>query len=718
MQLLKFNKYFTAGILLLLIFLFTGIKTSVLAQAYRRCATMEVMEQEMQRDPSLRQKVSDIEKAVYQKTRTAAVRSAKEIITIPVVVHILYNTPEQNISDAQVLSQIEVLNEDFRLRNEDTTEIPDYFKDVAADVGVEFCLAVRDPDGNITSGITRTQTDEEEFFTNSDMKYSSQGGVDAWNTYEYLNIWVCNLANDILGFAQFPGAGKKETDGVVIGNKFFGKLGPVVAPYDNGRTTTHEVGHWLGMYHTFDGGCAGTTSADCLSKGDKVCDTPPTADSHLNCPGETNSCNETPVDLNDMTMNFMEYVDDTCMHLFTEGQKVRMLNMIETIRPNLKDSKGCILYTVDASIASIETNGLFNCGTEVAPVINIKNMGFDSLTALEVHYALSDGNSGKLNWTGAITSFQTEQMPLPVFSFDPGTYTLKVYVQAASDQDSSNDSLEVTFKVIGETNETLPYLEEVERIDLADKGWLNRSSKKPGWTTTNRTGAFNESSYAFFLNYDAMQDIIKGETFELFTPAIELNGENDLFLHFDVAYQKAGKTDEEKMRIYISTDCGKRWEKIYETINFGMKGINSTITDYVPKATDWKSISVDLSEYSGTTSSAIFKFESLAGGGHNLYLDNIAVNQAKPFKSNQISDFKIFPNPNNGRFSLQFESVIDYTYEVRVYDRAGQAILITDVQSFNQPFYEIKFNNLAKGIYFVEVKNRNRTKTSKFFVCD
>ena len=196
------------------------------------------------------------------------------MITIPVVVHVLYNNAIQNISDAQVNSQIDVLNEDFRKLNLDISNLPNVFSALAADCQIQFCLAKRDPNGNATNGIVRKSTTITSFSSNDNIKRSANGGSDPWNTSQYLNIWSGNLGGGLLGYAQFPG-GAAATDGVVLLYNTVGRVGTLMAPYNKGRTATHEVGHWLNLRHIWG-------DANCGS--DLVNDTPTQQTSNFGCP--------------------------------------------------------------------------------------------------------------------------------------------------------------------------------------------------------------------------------------------------------------------------------------------------------------------------------------------------------------------------------------------------------------------------------------------------
>ncbi|AZQ43457.1 zinc metalloprotease [Nonlabens ponticola] len=226
------------------------------------------------------------------------------VVNIPVYVHVIYSNNQENISDAQVNSQIQVLNEDFRKTNSDAGQVPTQFAGAAADSEVSFTLA----------GITRTASTRTSWGTNNAMKSSANGGVDVVDPANALNIWVCNIGGGILGYAQFPG-GPAATDGVVISPQYFGNTGTAVAPFNEGRTGTHEVGHYLNLRHIWgDGRCR---------QDDFVSDTPSSDRANYGCPTyPTSNCRSA-----DMTMNYMDYTNDACMYMFTNGQKARMRSL-------------------------------------------------------------------------------------------------------------------------------------------------------------------------------------------------------------------------------------------------------------------------------------------------------------------------------------------------------------------------------------------------------
>lgn len=296
-----------------------------------RCGTMEKHFRTVASDPEYVQRRLSVERiaAEYAKAAGRSAGGRGAVVRVPVVVHVVWNDSDENISDAQITSQIDVLNEDFRLLN-DITDVPAAFAALAADSRIEFALATRDPDCAPTSGITRTNTSVTSWADFSDgMKSAASGGIDPWPTDRYLNVWVVADGGSFLGWAEFPGA-DPAIDGIVIRHPFFGTTGTVTsAAFGGGRTATHEIGHWLNLLHIWgDAGCGG---------GDEVDDTPNQDDDNTGCPTHPNpSCGNA----GDMYMNYMDYVNDPCMREFTVGQVDRMHAALATARPGILASDG------------------------------------------------------------------------------------------------------------------------------------------------------------------------------------------------------------------------------------------------------------------------------------------------------------------------------------------------------------------------------------------
>lgn len=330
---------FVTDIVLVLIFSF-----SFITGYSQRCLTSLKKEKALVNHPELAQKLK-IQEAVIQQWITDQESSPRPraIETIPVVVHVLWRVNEENISDEQIKSQLDILNKDFRKLNANFKSGPAAFQTLGADIELEFCLASVDPAGRATNGITRRRTTINNIGETENWHSTQAGGQDAWDVDKYLNIWVCDIGDDgTLGFASLPEtADPPESDGLVIGHQYFGTVGTAAKSEPNhlGRTTTHEVGHYFNLEHLWgpeDGGC---------NEDDFVHDTP-------NQDYESEGCPEFPV-YDDCTAsgngimfnNYMDYSDDPCMTMFTKGQKMRMLAALHGPRACLLSSPGCDLTT-------------------------------------------------------------------------------------------------------------------------------------------------------------------------------------------------------------------------------------------------------------------------------------------------------------------------------------------------------------------------------------
>lgn len=278
----------------------------------RKCAAEEVLQQQMAADPTLRARMAEIEN--FTRTSIASGKAgsvANGVITIPVVVHVVYRTVAENISLAQIQSQIDVLNEDFNNENADRTKVSVDFQDEQTSVGVRFVL----------DQVIRLQTKKRSWGTDDAVKLSSKGGSNVVDPAHKLNMWVCNLGRSLLGYAQFPG-GQSSTDGVVVLYSAFGSqakaAGTYVGNYNLGRTATHEVGHYLNLRHIWGDATCGS---------DLVADTPQHNTSNGGCPSDTHrsTCTGTPLE---MWMNYMDYTYDACMYMFSNGQRDRMLPLL------------------------------------------------------------------------------------------------------------------------------------------------------------------------------------------------------------------------------------------------------------------------------------------------------------------------------------------------------------------------------------------------------
>ncbi|MET0946284.1 MAG: zinc metalloprotease [Flavobacterium sp.] len=279
----------------------TAVSNETTKVAERGCASHDVLQEQMRQNPELAIKMNEIETFTERAMQEGRLVNGK--IEIPVVVNVLYRTAAENISLAQIQSQIDVLNQDFNATNSDFNQVPTLFSGVKANVGITFVL----------DAVNRKSTTKSSWGTRDAMKKSKQGGLDPTSPTTKLNMWACTIGGGILGYAQFPG-GSSSTDGVVVDSKYFGLSSSASYPYNLGRTATHEVGHWMNLRHIWGDATCGS---------DLVSDTPTHNTANYGVPAypHYSTCTGTPVE---MTMNYMDYTDDRGMYMFSNGQKSRM----------------------------------------------------------------------------------------------------------------------------------------------------------------------------------------------------------------------------------------------------------------------------------------------------------------------------------------------------------------------------------------------------------
>ncbi len=308
--------------------------------AQDRCSSAAYQDKIRKQYPELNIKLASLDKKIKNLQEQLSTSSAMmrtlypwDTVFVPVVVHVVYSSNAENISDDQIRSQIEVLNADFNKKNSDFAKVPSAFGNLAGDARIYFVLATADPEGRPTNGIVRKKSGRMLWTDDDLIKYDGHGGSTAWDTKSYLNIWIGNLTGGLLGYASFPG-GPAEKDGVVIRPNVFGSRGRFAAGYDKGRTATHEIGHWLNLKHLW---------GDVNCGDDDIFDTPRQRSHNTGCPSfpRVNSGCDNGVN-GDMFMNYMDFTNDACMGMFTLGQTSTMRAMFEQGMPHndILNSKG------------------------------------------------------------------------------------------------------------------------------------------------------------------------------------------------------------------------------------------------------------------------------------------------------------------------------------------------------------------------------------------
>lgn len=427
-----FLAYLTVALILLCI----GIETN----AQVRCGTMERWEMELEKNSELIHKRQEISK---QLKRWKKSNTSNDSYIIPVVFHVLYENADENILSNQIMSQLEVLNQDFNRSNSDADQTPSEFQNLAANCNISFCLAQRTPNNDITSGITYTSTDISSFsLYDNRIFHDSLGGKNIWDPSKYLNIYICDLTN-ALGFASFPG-GNTSRDAVVINYDNLGTIN-VSPPFNKGRTATHEVGHWLDLLHIWGGGSCGN---------DEVDDTPIQETENYGCPSHPSpSCSNA----GDMFQNFMDYTNDECMNLFTNGQKNRMYATLNNQRQNFNNSIACSVPFEDLGINEniSPLNNQEYCGAEVELVTSLFNYSNSTIYKAEIFYQIDNNQVESYKWNGNLDANSSIEIILGNYTLTSGQHTITIYSNSPNgfrDLNPINDTLNVNFVIKDGTN--------------------------------------------------------------------------------------------------------------------------------------------------------------------------------------------------------------------------------------------------------------------------
>ncbi|MCH8903718.1 MAG: T9SS type A sorting domain-containing protein [Bacteroidetes bacterium] len=683
----------------------------IYAQQDEHCGTVEYMEMLKSKDPLLEGHMLKIEKDLQALIKSGKLDNDRVIITIPVVVHVVYKVAAQNISDAQILSQIDVLNEDFRRLNSDASSTPSTFQTVAADAEIEFCMASVDPAGCATSGITRTQTNFSTFGKENNVKAFHTGGADPWPTSDYLNIWVCNLTSGLLGYAQFPG-GPSEFDGIAVDYRAFGTTGNLSPTSDRGRTTTHEVGHWLNLIHIWgddNGACTGD---------DFVSDTPNQGDNYFGCP----SFPKTSCSTSDMFMNFMDYVNDKCSNLFTVGQATRMKATLNGTRTSIISSAGCSnqsLKTLDAGIAQVKVpGGTVYCESQVSPVVTIRNFGSNTLTSVTINYQIDNGTTNQYSWTGSLSSCKSEDVTLKGIIVSNGTHTFNSYTSAPNgntDLATFNDADTSTFTVVTSQNVLFPVNQNFESASFPPADWnIFNPNNNVVWSKYF-IGAFGNSTGCTRINIFDINDNSTLQSDFFISPVFNLgNGSSPTNLTFTVAYARQSNQLFDSLFINISTDCGASWKRIWAKGGITLRTAADHTIEFIPTDSEWRDESVSLNNYIGNAKVQI-SFEAFSGWGNNIYLDDINID----YPGSSIYEFEpeflasIQPNPTDGIIKLSLSSDVIKSYEIVIYDILGREIFNgrTDKVQFLE--LDIDLSDANSGLHFIKINDGKVIRTMK-----
>ena len=651
-------------------------------------------------------------------------RAANVNYTIPVIIHVIYGSEAvgtyPNISDAQIYSQIKVLNDDFAGKGDGIAGIPAVWKNLIANSGISFCYAKTDPKGKplTTEGIDRISyktlgivnptsivdaSGKNDNFTNYITNQLKPKTI--WDPARYLNIWITDKPSGslLLGFATFPatstltgidgvtGTGGPNNDGLWCWGKCFGTTGTLDGNYAKGRVANHEIGHYLGLRHVWG-------DADCAT--DYCNDTPPCQEANYGCPNfPANKGRCSGNTDGEMTMNMMDYTNDPCKYMFTPDQVTRMQTaMANGVYRKYLGTHGKCSTAPQAPEANFRADKTYGCP---GSVIKFTDESIDLPT------------SWSWTFTGGTPATSTDQNPSVTYS-TPGIYEVKLTVTNAIGSDTKTRT---SFIVITSTS-NLPLTEGFESTTFPPADWTvnNIDYDSIFWQRTTVAGGFGKSTSSMvFDNYD--QDP-GGKRDEINTPKYNFTNIKNPVLKFDVAYVRADDIFTDSLAILVSKDCGATFTQVYLK---GGKGLATVPTDqgspkFVPTSSQWRTETVDLNAYAGQANVMVV-FQNRGHYAQPLYIDNINISGTPTTNVDALSsayELTLSPNPTSGNVDLNFKTAEAADLNVVINNVLGQTVSKELIKNLNGSIrHTFDLSNQNAGIYFVTISYGSNTIVRK-----
>ena len=638
----------------------------------------------------------------------------RTIYTIPLVFHVLHNGGVENISRQQIEDAVAILNRDFRRQNADANTVQSTFSGMPADIEIEFELAIKAPNGQCFSGITRTSSP----LTNSGANGANQvsaiiAGNDIYNSTwpgnKYLNIFVVNDADGAAGYTTNPSNnplfGVNMRNGIWILHDYVGSIG--TSDTYSSRALTHEVGHWLNLEHLWGPNNNPGTSTSCSS--DDYVDDTPRCIGVTSCNLNSNSCSNDIIDgywnsdVVDNVENYMEY--SSCNKMFTNGQKNRMrAAMVSSI-----GGRNNIWTTNNHNATGLNSTPSL-CAVDIRVERDIV-CGGDNIQFFDESY----NNITSWNWTfpNGTPSSSTQQNPVIYYS---GSGSFDVTLEVT---DAIGNTMTQVFpnfiSVIGNPGYPPPIYEGFETISsLPNNDWTVSNPDGPGFQVVST--AFHTGSQSVKLDNSQGTN---GSIDELISNTIDLSNSAAASISFKYAFAKRNSGNTDYLQVYASKDCGETWfmrKNISSSIISTMPNTNSSIS---PTGSDWKTITIGPSSFTNyLVSNFRFKFKFVNGGGNDFFIDNINLSGAVSIDETELNQrFRIYPNPVIENINISFYSIsklINPTLEL--YDAMGRLVnseklnrLIIGVNEIEMPS-----SNLDAGWYLVVLKSQEKIVTNRF----
>lgn len=684
-----------------------------------RCAFDSVQQDQFRQNPGAEQDYKNFLRRVATMTPTEQARvNALPDVTVPIVFHIIHNGGSSNISDQQVIGALNIINRDFNKENPDTANIDPRFVALASRPGFKFKLAQIDPNGNCTSGITHT------YSTQTLVGDNNVKNVIRWDVNRYLNVWVCENANGAGGYAILPCGGGSLYDGIVIRNQQFGNTGTSCGRTNNfcARSLTHELGHYFGLPHTWGGSNTPGLASNC-GIDDGIADTPNT----IGANGSSCNLNEATCGPVANTENYMDYA--TCAKMFTIGQRAVM-------RASLL--LGCRATLVSqANLVATGTNDGYQapaCPPVAAfrPVTNVICPG-GSVNFVDESY----GNLGTVNYAwsfpGGTPSTATTQNVTVTYA-TPGTYDATLTITTPFGPSTITKTQVV--RVLGNNAAVpAPYAQTfeddtwVDNTTNPDRNWRNEAAMGTAVRWQRITGVNGPSKPGSSALRLQLPNLSAGYITTLYSPLINLSGNgsiNDYQLVFDYAYARRTTSSSDVLRMAFSADCGNTWSSNITIANGPLTtntGRPTPVTGtFTPTATEWNSYTLGVPATMQNATGLMVRMEVVAGGGNNIFLDNVRVESPTATRVRDMSTrgISVLPNPLTHETAVQFALDKPTTAQVQVLDLLGRTVLSVPAQQFGAGQQRIELGaegkRLSPGVYLVQLTLDQDRFTSRVLV--
>ena len=692
------------------------------------CSSDEMQRQAFANDPAYKQQYQNFRAFAKKYTEETFKPNEKGVVyQVPIVFHVIHNYGNENLSDAAIYNTLESMNDHWRKRLADSSQIEPPFNQIHDDMEVEFVLATKDPNGDCSTGITR-HVSELTYSAGDNVKALTKAKLD-WPCDQYLNVWiVSSIASGAGGYSYFPGV-SCSIDGIVVLRNQLSAL-------------PHEAGHWLALPHPWGGTNDNNIPQNC-NDDDGISDTPNTQGQsscgnllRTTCSGANENPDPEPFlaidnsilwpassgQIHDNVQNVMDYA--FCgPENFTQGQKA-------VARAALESSTGGRNNLHTAS--NLQITGADGSSCSPAPIVDfdleyeyICTEDFDNIIKNNTH----NSDNISYSWTveDAVISSTSAEEPSVNWS-EPGFYDVSVVATSAGG--SSNLTKTDVAKVVSSV-EVRPFFESFASANFPvndpndfSKNWfLDVIGSASGNTFTRTTDASTEGNSSLKLN-------IKNSpgTHRILSPMIDMSQASCNELTFDLAYNKRSGGSVDRFKVRVSTSCGRTWSAantmLELTANQMQTGTASISGEFIPATDEWNSYTIDMSKFAGKDIIVMFEVET--ANGNTLYLDNISFGcNEVPFTANpdnieeKFTNLVLFPNPSSGDVNIRLNtSEINNT--ITITDVTGKLIshkAFNVVNStVNTTISELTGKSLDKGVYFVNIKNVSQSKTEKLII--